>query len=110
MSGDFNTVFLLATDLGPTAAPSTAECDCGGLLNRYVILGLIIWLLILTVLVMVVLVLVTKRAKKEKTSRQQRLDNNVYSNNGLRESPPWVDNLREDQWKDYTVETISNPS
>ena len=86
----------------PAAAANTDDsCQCGaGLLHPNLILGLIIWLLVLTLLVIMLIVLLTWRRKDEVQRESLR--------HLQRESPPWVAGMREDEWKGYSSETVSN--
>ena len=81
----------------------TEECGCGGLLDKNVILALIVWLLLLTILIIVLLVLMTRRHSDHYSSSRK-----TESYRAGPKEAPWLDALREDQWKEYTVETISN--
>ena len=84
----------------PDAQPVGSEgCDCGGLLNRNVILGLIVWLLLLTLLVLILLILMTKRSREYQYVRKEH---------GTRDGP-WLETVPENHWKEYHVETISSP-
>ena len=73
---------------------------CGtGLLHPNLILGLIIWLLIVTILIIMIIILMTC---------QQRTDRDRDRVSEYRRDNPWLDpTMREDHWKEYTVDTIS---
>lgn len=83
------------------AAASTANNDCGcgdGLLNRWVILGLIIWLVILTLIVIIVIVIVTIRRAEYVNKREAGGNLQSYQRGN-----PWFSDNREEHWKDYTT-------
>lgn len=65
------------------------DCECGkGLMQPYLILGLIIWLVILTLVVLILLVIVTIRHKEFVKTRDQTRN--------------W-DALRDEKWREYTL-------
>ena len=65
------------------------DCECGeGLLQPYLILGLIIWLVVLTIVVLILIVIVTVRHKEYTQARAQARN--------------W-DATREDKWREYSL-------
>lgn len=92
-----NLVFVAAE----AAAASDGDCSAcrSGLLNPTLILGLIIWLLIVTLLIVMLLILMTRR--RSELSQHDSL-------RALQTSQPWREDLREDVWKEYHVDTISD--
>jgi hypothetical protein len=90
---------------GPQVAGSTS-CDCNtGLRRDGLILGLIIWLFILTILVVALVILLTRRRSEHRSSIAKRDSFRTLPRNS---ESPWIDAMREDTWKEYSVETISN--
>lgn len=83
------------------AATDTDSCSAcqTGLHHPNMILGLIIWLLIITLLVVMLIILMIRRRSELSQHDSLRV---------LQTSQPWGEDLREDVWKEYHVDTISN--
>ena len=99
MFRDFTSSYLVPARAA--AATDTGDCSAcqTGLNHPNLILGLIIWLLIITLLVVMLLILMTRRRSELSQHDSLRV---------LQTSQPWREDLREDVWKEYHVDTISN--
>lgn len=93
----------VAGDNGETGA-STGQCQCEDrLLNPYVILGLIIWLLILTLLLLVLFIIAIRhqRAIQQQHKHPSTSSGSVGAISTTAAASPWLDALREEGWQEY---------